>query len=546
MQPDYAGTVQRRFRGLIVGLVLALAAGCTFPSGPRPSPSPTGSAQTTPTPSGHPGTTEVAGVTVSDRPGKAIDRPILAAVDVSPEGYREAPSGKGLVGYLDQEVAWTTCGEGTTCTDIAVPLDYANPSAQAITVSLKKRAATASPRLGSLFLNPGGPGGTGQDMVDTTQRTGLEQYDLIGWDPRGTGDSTPVRCFSDAEADAYNDLDFSPDTEPERAQLIKSTAALAQSCWETSGELLNHISTIETVRDLDLMRHLVGDETLHFLGYSYGTQIGATYAELFPSHVGRLVLDAAVNITENDDVIQAMGFDLALGNFAAWCPRQTTCPLGGSKQEVLDGITALFDKLDAEPIPVGDRRLTQSLAMMGVAALLYGGKEAWPTLVSLIEQAGRGNGRGLLWAGDQLNARNDQGGYDTMFYAFPAISCLDSVDDGVVDADTTWREDKQKAPIFGTYFGPQYICALWPVRPAPQLTIAGAGAAPILVIGGKGDNATPYQQAVTMAKQLTSGVLVTYTGEGHGTYGGKSACVDRIVVKYLVSGTVPKDGVTCS
>ena len=488
----------------------------------------------------------MGGVTVSEQPGKAVDRPTLAPEKVQPEGFVDAPAGKGLRGYLGQEVAWETCGDGTECADIVVPLDYANPADQAITLSLMKRAATESPRLGSLFLNPGGPGGPGKDMVDTTQRTGLERYDLIGWDPRGTGDSTPVQCFGDKQADAYNDLDFSPDTEPERADLVKRTAELARSCWEASGELLEHISTIETVRDLDLMRHLVGDETLHYLGYSYGTQIGATYAELFPSRVGRLVLDAAVNITDNDDVIQAMGFDLALGNFAAWCPTQSSCPLGGSKQEVLDNITALFDKLDSDPIAVGDRRLTQSLAMLGVAALLYGGEDAWPTLVSIIGQARRGNGRGLLWAGDQLNARNDAGGYDTMFYAFPAISCLDSTDDGIVAADTTWREDQQKAPIFGKYFGPQYICALWPTRPAPQLTIKGAGAPPILVIGGRGDNATPYQQAVSMAEQLDSGVLVTYTGEGHGTYGGKSACVDRIVVKYLVNGTVPKDGVTCS
>ncbi|MGB7963652.1 MAG: alpha/beta hydrolase [Propionicimonas sp.] len=538
--------MQRRYRGMTAGLVLALAAGCTFPSSPRPTTAPTPSASSPATTTPRPGTTDVGGVTVSDQPGKAIDRPTLAPEDVRPEGFVDAPAGSGLRGYLDQEVVWETCGDGTECADIVVPLDYANPSDQAITLSLKRRLATESPRLGSLFLNPGGPGGPGKDMVETTQRNGLEGYDLIGWDPRGTGDSTPVQCFSDKQADAYNDLDFSPDTERERADLVKRTAELARSCWEASGELLGHISTIETVRDLDLMRHLVGDEKLHYLGYSYGTQIGATYAELFPSHVGRLVLDAAVNITENDDVIQAMGFDLALGNFAAWCPTQSSCPLGESKQEVLDSITALFDKLDSDPIAVGERRLTQSLAMLGVAALLYGGTDAWPTLVSIIEQARRGNGRGLLWAGDQLNARNDQGGYDTMFYAFPAISCLDSTDDGVVAADTTWREDQQKAPIFGKYFGPQYACALWPTRPAPQLTIRGAGAPSILVIGGKGDNATPYQQAVAMAQQLESGVLVTYTGEGHGTYGGKSACVDKIVVKYLVNGTVPKDGVTCS
>jgi pimeloyl-ACP methyl ester carboxylesterase len=253
-----------------------------------------------------------------------------------------------------------------------------------------------------------------------------------------------------------------------------------------------------------------------------------------------------VNITHNDDVIQAMGFDLALGNFAAWCASQN-CELGTSKQAVLDTITGFFDRLDSRPLPSGRRTLTQTLAAEGSAALLYGGKAAWPTLLKALAIGINGNGALLLRSSNFLLGRDDKGHYGSMFFALQAITCLDSDQEkGVIDADRVWKQDEGKAPIYGKYFGPQYLCPLWPVRPSRQLDIKGTGAKPLLVIGGTGDNATPYQQAVSMAKQLASGVLVTYDGQGHGTYGGKSACVDKIVVGYLVQGALPTDGVRCS
>lgn len=544
--------MQHWVRVIAAALAAALlASGCTglaartVPATSPPSVNPTaGPSSPAPTaPSGSPLPT-VAGIDISATPGPSVDRPRFPEVAVTPEGFADAPAGEGLLGYLHQKVKWADCGNGRECAEILVPLDYADPGAQAITLALKRLPASKTPRLGSLFLNPGGPGGPGKDMPDTLQRKGLEQYDLIGWDPRGAGESTPVVCYGEEETDAYNSLDASPDDADETSALIQGAYDFGRSCWQHSGELLRHISTIETVRDLDLMRRLVGDDKLHYLGYSYGTFIGAVYAELFPFHVGRLVLDAAVDITDDKDIIQAMGFDLALGNFASWCAARK-CDLGTSKQAVLDAITGLWDDLDTRPVQVGGRTLTQTLAVVGIAAFLYGGKPAWPALVSSILAARDGRGENLLWGADLLNSRNDGGGYDTMFYAFPAISCLDTTDDGVEDAQQLWKADQKKAPVFGTYFGPGYLCPLWPVRPALQLDIRGEGAPPILVIGATGDNATPYQQAVTMAKQLDSGVLVTWQGEGHGTYGGKSTCVDKIVVNYIAKGAVPADGVSC-
>jgi pimeloyl-ACP methyl ester carboxylesterase len=485
-------------------------------------------------------------IRLSAVPGVAVDRVTLPDTNSSVAGLVAGLRGDDLTSYLAQKVSWRPCGTGDQCASVLAPLDYADPSARAVTLSLRKKPATASPRLGTLFVNPGGPGASGTGLVDSFETKGLEQYDIVGWDPRGTGASTPVVCYGADETDAFNNVDLSPDTDAERTALIAATYEFDASCWEHSGVLLEHISTIETVRDLDLLRRLLGDSRLHFFGYSYGTQIGATYAELFPQDTGRLVLDAAVNITDKDDVIQAQGFDLALDHFAEWCAREA-CGLGGSRQAVLDAVTGLFERLDASPVPVAGRALTQSLAVAGVAQMLYFGRQGWPTLAAMVKAAVSGNGKGLLAAADSLNARDDKGNYGTMFYAFPAISCLDSDQDkGVLAADAQWRQDIAKAPIFGTYFGPQYSCALWPVRPTRQLDIRGVGAAPLLVIGGTGDNATPYQQAVSMAAQLTSATLVTYEGEGHGSYGSKSSCINKIVVNYLVDGAVPADGVRCT
>lgn len=502
------------------------------PSQPVPSP-----AATTAAPSG-----PVIGISQST--GFEIDRPRLPPSTAEPDGFTDAPAGDDMTGYTTQAVDWQACAEKYECASIVAPLDYANPSVQAITLALARKPATRTPKLGTLFINPGGPGASGREMVTYVATKGLEQYDVVGWDPRGTNGSTPVSCFDEAATDAYNELDSSPDDAAETQALIVGSYEFGKSCWERSGDLLNHISTIDTVRDLDLMRALVGDDKLSYLGYSYGTQIGAVYADLFPQRAGRLVLDAAVDITDDDTVIQAMGFDLALGNFAAWCARQN-CSLGASKDAVLKTTTDLLDRLDSEPLPVGDRMLTQSLAASGIAGYMYGGIPAWKVLVQDLRSALDGDGAGLLRSSDGLNDRNPDGSYGSLYYSFPAIGCADSKDSGVLEAEQRWVEDQKKAPIYGKYFGPGYTCALWPVRSAPQFKPTGSGAAAILVVGATGDPATPYQNAVTMAKQLTSGVLLTYEGEGHGTFGGKSSCIDSAVIGYLTQGTVPADGTRC-
>ncbi|MBN9106008.1 MAG: alpha/beta fold hydrolase [Propionibacteriaceae bacterium] len=491
-------------------------------------------------------TTPLDGIRISPVAGIAVDRPSLPAVPLKVDGLLAGLTGGGLAPYLGQVVTWFACG-ADKCTNVVVPLDYANPGRAAVTVALRMKPATASPKLGPLFVNPGGPGGSGQALVDYFDNQGLEQYDIVGWDPRGTGGSTPVRCLTDEQADAFLALDASPDNEAEREALIRGNYDFGKGCWERNGDYLNHIGTVDTVRDLDLLRQLLGAPKLNYLGYSYGTDIGAVYAELFGGNTGHLVLDAAVNITDDDSIIQAQGFDLALGNFASWCAKQD-CGLGDSKEAVLSSITDFLDGLDAKPIAVGERQLTQSLAATGIADALYSGKDAWEPLSAIIQRAQKGEGGYLLAAADSLNGRDSKGHYGSLFFSFPAISCLDGKDEGVLDADRQWTEDAAKAPIFGKYFGPVYNCALWPTRPSQRLQLhpTGASARPLLVIGATGDPATPYPFAQSMARQLKSATLVTYDGEGHGGYGGKSRCLDSIVVKYLTKGIVPTGDVRCT
>lgn len=557
--------------GVVVGvsalLVLSLVIVVAFAGGyvqklvaqpvaSSPAPTPTA----TSAPSASPTATSTSGVVISKPPVPAPtattqraynspDRPRAAIPAVKPAGFVNPPAGTGLARYTKQALNWADCTvnkQAVKCAAVAAPLDYGAPDGQAITLKLVKVAATASPRLGTIFVNPGGPGEPGTTLAVSFQRTGLEQYDIVGWDPRGAGGSTPVVCENGAAVDQLMQLDQSPDNATEKQALLDGWKAFGASCLAKSGALLQHIATVDTVQDLDMLRQLVGDARLNYLGYSYGTYIGAVYAQKFPATVGRLVLDSAVNITRDESVIQASGFDLALGNYAQYCASKG-CSLGSTKQQVLDTITKLLDRLDTSPLP-GDstRKLTQSIASDGIAIFLYADSQYWDQLTQALEKALAGDGRYLLYYSDQLRGRGTDGQYDTSFFAFPAIGCADSQDDGIARAFSDWTSDQQKAPIFGKYFGPNVTCVQWPVQGTPPFDITAKGAAPIVVVGATGDSATPYQYAAWMADQLDSGVLVTYHGNGHATYGGKSACVDKAVVAYLAKGAVPPDGLFCT
>ncbi len=528
-------------RPALVGAVLLLTSACGLPFGRLggdPAPSAEGSSPTA--------ATSTVSPTPSGTPTLPPDgRPIQPIPDVKPAGFADPPPGKGMQRYAEQELEWRPCLEQLTCAKALVPLDYGKPDEAAITLVLARRAATGPRRLGTLFINPGGPGGSGIEYATYFSNRGLENYDIVGWDPRGVGASTPVECFGENDLDRYYAMDASPDDGSELTARIEAVRAFGQSCLERSGKLLEHISTVETVRDLDLLRGLVGDNKLNYYGVSYGTRIGSLYAELYGNRVGRMVLDASINIGKDDKITQIEGFERALDHYARWCAEQQ-CALGDTKDTVKDAIKEFLDQLDQKPLDRGGRTLTQQMGVESVLHPTYYGVEGWgPLTEGLVAAIQDQDPRRLLELSDLSNRRRVDGSYGQLNYSFPAVRCLDSQDDSVREAQQRYRKASDAAPVLGRVNGPDLVCPLWPVASAPpQPTIDGKGAPPIVVIGTTGDPATPYEYAVSMAEQLESGVLVTFNGEGHGAY-GQSECVQRLVVAYLVDHRVPPDRSRC-
>lgn len=530
-------------RGLCLALVLiVLLAGCVPGSGgdgtDSQSPSPSEPAFVLPSPA--------QTYPVVEPP----DRPDVDVPDVAPPGFVDPPRGSGYARYLDQELRWTDCGS-SRCTTFRVPLDWLDPDGQAITIAMRMNPATAPERQGVLFINPGGPGASAQDYVADFQSTGLEGFDIIGLDSRGSGESTPVVCGTAAQTDAYLAVDATPDDDAERSALLAAQREFNDQCRANSGPLLDHISSIEAIHDYDLARRLLGESLLNFYGVSYGTFLGAVYAELYPQNVGRMVLDSAVNPTPSTDVIQAQGFDTSMRGFASWCAQNLAqCRLGDTEQAVIDKVTGFINGLDQAPLPTTDpnRPLTQSLAVSGLVLHFYFGAELYVYLAQQLQHAiTSGDGSYLLAAADLLNDRSPDGGYGDLAYAFPAIRCVDETDDGVQEAFEVWLgRDSEMAPIFGPLFGPDLVCALWTAKPAAQIDFTGAGAPPLLVIQNTGDSATPFRNAEIMAAELESAVLVVRDAPGHGAFASGSVCMDTIVTQYFNTGAVPPDQTWCT
>ncbi|MCC2594400.1 alpha/beta hydrolase [Tessaracoccus sp. OS52] len=452
----------------------------------------------------------------------------------------EEPLSQDLTGYWTQSVNWAACGEGALCAKIRVPLDWEKPGEAALEIAMRK-VPSDDPQHDPMFLNPGGPGVGGQFMAESIGNDRWPGYDKIAWDPRGTGESTAVACGTQEQTDEVYELDGSPDEPAEERALVDGWAAFAKQCRDASGELLDHLTTIEVVRDLDLMRHLVGAQKLNFLGVSYGTYLGAMYAELFPERVGRMVLDSAVDITDDEAVSQIEGFELALRNYADWCAAEERCTFGNTRDEVLATIDDFLTGLDSDPIAVGDREVTQGLGTTGVMAFLYADEEAYEGLTYVVMEAMQGRGGDLLSAADNLNGR---GGPSIL--AFPAMRCADWPDEGVEASYERFAEIIPKAPVLAPNAGMDLVCELWTADSAPRLKLTGKGAPELLVIGTTGDSATPYEHAVTMAEQLVSGVLVTFEGAGHGSATGDNECLNRVLTEFYEDGTVPDDGTTCN
>lgn len=451
----------------------------------------------------------------------------------------------GLDRFYAQRLTWTPCG-GRDCAQALVPLDYAAPSGRTINLAVTRLRTASGERLGTLFVNPGGPGASPRGLGEWFSSSGLERFDVVEWEPRGVTPDAAVRCSDAPATDRLLALDSSPDDAGELASLVGGWASFAQACAaHTDPDLLAHVSSAETARDLDVLRAASGDAALHFYGASYGTLIGARYAELFPGSVGRMVLDSPADLTGRSSVSQASGFEAGLHAFAVWCAGASDCPWRGDGSSVFAGIAGWLTGLDAAPLVVGQRALTQSLAASGVEGFLDAGEVGWPGLATALGHAKAGEGAGLLRASDQQNGRQPDGSYSPMLAAGAAIWCADRSRLSAAQAQEAWTRDRAAAPAFGYLMGPDVGCSSWPVAPGPAVNGRRAGAPPILLVGTTGDPATPYAWARESVGALASGVLLTYDGQGHVSR-GRSSCVDAAVAAYLNDGVVPASETVCS
>ncbi len=446
------------------------------------------------------------------------------------------------------------------CATMKAPLDWADPGGDTIDLALirARSSGPADERIGSLVFNFGGPGVSGVTTLPAfgdeyaTLRT---RYDLVGFDPRGVGRSAPVICQDDQRLDALLQQDATPDDAAERSELLNNTKEFNMDCEENSGRVLPHVRTTDAARDLDLMREVLGDERLHYFGFSYGTELGGVYAHLFPDKVGRAVFDAVVDPTltaEEGALGQARGFQLALDNYAEDCVSQAEeCPVGDSAQDVKNRIARLLKDLDGSPLPgVFPRRLTQTAATGGILQALYS-QDFWAFLTDGLEQAYDGDGTILMLLSDSMNGRGENGEYSNLVAANTSINCADTEPRYTPeDVRRSLPEFRSASAVFGDFLAWGMIgCTDWAVPGAAgRPDVSARGAAPILVIGTTGDPATPYEGARRMARALGEGVGVelTYKGEGHGAYNSGDACVRRAVHGYLLDGRVPAAGTVCS
>ncbi|MFG3495633.1 alpha/beta hydrolase [Streptomyces sp. NPDC047928] len=462
--------------------------------------------------------------------------------------------------YYDQRLSWRECGApGYECATVKAPLDYAKPAGDRIDLAVARIKATGpGKRLGSLLVNPGGPGGSAVGYLQAYAGIGYPapvraRYDMVAVDPRGVARSEPVECLDGPQMDAYTQIDQTPDDQRETDALEAAFKNFAAGCEKRSGRILPHVSTVETARDMDIVRSVLGDEKLNYVGASYGTFLGATYAELFPARTGRLVLDGAMDPSLGAEELnrdQTAGFETAFQAFAADCVEESDCPLGSvSPADAADRLTAFFKRVDAEPVPTGDdRALGESLATTGVIAAMYD-EAAWPQLREALTEAMGGEGSALLALADSYYEREGDGSYSNLMFANAAVNCLDQPPAFTGPAAVTAAAPsfEKASPVFGRGLAWAALnCTYWPTKPTgTPHRIKAEGAAPILVVGTTRDPATPYKWAEALADQLSSGTLLTYEGDGHTAYGRGSDCVDTAINAYLLDGKVPPSDKRC-
>ncbi len=519
---------------MVAAIALAVA-GCTGPSGS----------------SGSHAKTHDGPAAASAPPTTSTSRPTQSVPDRVPSGVVDPPPGHGMSRYTRQDLHWQDCRSAEQCATVLAPLNYHKPNGKAVSLAVARKKDGYSRSKPALFTNPGGPGGSGVGFLDGFNSHGLDaHYNIFSWDPRGVGKSTPVHCFGSSKMEKFTSMDSAPQNPKDLRAWEKENVAFGQACLKKTGQLLKHISTADTTRDLNLLRDLFGDKKLNYLGFSYGTSIGAMFATKFPRKVGHMVLDGPTAIGGATHVSQIDGFDRTLDHFAGWCAEQSEqhCRLGHSQHAVLDSVDKLLTKLGSHPIPAGRRDLTQSLGMTGLAFALYSPASQWKILAKGLEKAlYEHDGTMLLTWADNYNERDRDGNFGQFNAAFPAIRCLDKKGNGVAGALRQWKRDEKTAPTLGKFYGPDLSCPTWPVAGTgdTQQPISYNGKPPIVLLGTTGDPATPYEYAEHMHKALKSSRLITLKANGHLAF-DQSKCVQHQVRAFMMHDKPPKSDNTCT
>lgn len=473
-----------------------------------------------------------------------------------PTGAASPADQAALASFYNQKLNWTACAGQFQCVKVKVPVDYADPGGPTFNLAVTRLRTDNSKPVGSLLINYGGPGGSGVDYLQQAYTAVTEpvrdNYDLVSFDPRGVGGSKPIDCVTDKQLSEFLDADVTmddPDDLPTYQRLVRD---FVQRCDKNNGPLLGEVDTDNVARDLDVLRGVLGDETLHYLGYSYGTFIGARYAEMFPDKVGRLVLDGAVQPDLELDELsfaQAQGFERAWDAFVQNCLKGKDCQLGNKRGEIDTRVRAMLNSADNTPLRTrGGQGVSEATATYGILAALYN-QQRWPFLRAAIFSAYNGDGTLLLQLADSYLERDEAGRFrGNANEVITAVNCLDRPYAGTVEQiQAEVPRFREASPIFGEFIAWGLLpCIYWPAQPDHgPLPVTAAGAAPIVVIGTTRDPATPYEWAKALAGQLESGVFVSHDGDGHTVYGDGNRCIDRLVEDYLVNGEAPKDGVEC-
>jgi pimeloyl-ACP methyl ester carboxylesterase len=488
------------------------------------------------------------------------------------------PVPAGLDKFYAQPLAWSDCapyatsqdakslfsGEGLECARLTVPLDYANPQGASITIGvLRHKASDAASRIGALVTNPGGPGASGMvaaaSLSSQVSNTDLgRRFDLVGFDPRGVGASQPeVNCLTDAERDTERsedlDVDGSPAGVAKQEAEAKDFAVKCAQRTDHGTAMLANIGTRDVARDMDVLRSALGEQKLTYLGYSYGTRIGYTYAEEFPATVRAMVLDGALDPSQDETdslVAQGAGFGTAFNQFAAWCAARQDCALGSNAAGATKAFQDLVRPLIDNPISLGDgRKLTFDDATLGAVQALYS-QQLWEPLNSGLNELKSGRGTTLMALADQYNERDSNGQYTNTQDAFTAVRCVDDprVTNKAEILDAENRYD-QVAPFLadGRPNGAALdSCAFWPVpNTSEPHEPKVSGVPPVLVISTTNDPATPYEAGVNLAKAM-NGSLLTFQGTQHTVFLQGNSCVDNVGTDYLIDGTLPAAGKSCA